>query len=428
MIIKFRSLTLLLFVFCIPAMAQWGGLKQKGKVVDGNLLAWEKNGIVKDSGFSSTNIIVTYSGLLPYVYDPVILQTQITANAEAIDNIDFSSATGFVDTVIIGGITNAPDEDGVLDITSNLTAYAITMSELFGSASYFIPSTTNTLVNGTNLWDAVVDYNGSGSTNYYILTPGSYEIPSTLVISGQVATIAATIHSPLQWTLPFDYSNPSSVPSAPINPPSVTVTGDAYIDSSALGSGLIGLEITGTFEAPQSAYTDIESSDPTSLINCWIGGNALTNDSSIFVSGCFFGGQLSPANAAWAGQLEDSIVLGNGSLYKPSGGWGKASVEAFRKVKGCWISGSGSLGLAGNTTKWYIKDSLINGSDVFADNGGDGYVNASGAKFYSSSTWDGLLTSSYFYRCDGILTSITGTVTKVLWCSGSNSYNPLDNK
>jgi len=46
-------LTFAAILIALSSFAQWGGIKQKGKVKKGNIIVWEKTGTITDSGANS---------------------------------------------------------------------------------------------------------------------------------------------------------------------------------------------------------------------------------------------------------------------------------------------------------------------------------------------------------------------------------------
>jgi len=46
-------LTFAALLIALSSFAQWGGIKQKGKVKKGNIIVWEKTGTIADSGANS---------------------------------------------------------------------------------------------------------------------------------------------------------------------------------------------------------------------------------------------------------------------------------------------------------------------------------------------------------------------------------------
>lgn len=282
-----------------------------GAGTNGTVAIYSESGLV-DSGLKYTDILaygtntdnlVSYQMLQEWAVDSDAIWAGIYSNAVAIDAVG----------------------NGILDITA---------------------SATDTNANGLALLTSVTNNNGTGVDNYYVLSEGIYNLPSTLTISGQVAHITCPT-SPellgkyLSLTL-GKFPNSAYPPTKPMVSPTSIIAGNITIDPSAVGSEISGFKLTGAISA--IGNTDADNQEPTMITDCWTTGKVADNEySTINFRRVYAEDQVcGNTSGEWGGNAFDSIFLADGSFTYLNAG-GSKSVTSWQISENCIFAGTGGM-------------------------------------------------------------------------------------
>jgi len=406
------------------------GIQVLGTPQDNNLLVYT-NGVFVDSGVAPTNLVSVEN-----LTDDIATNTANIAQNAA----DILTATpGNYSTVsnnamsAYNTVQNYAVDPTTLQLMINTNAAAIDalasseidVSTLFGTEIFFIPTTSNAVVNGSNLWAAVNGFNGAGETNAVLTGTGGYTLPADLTVSGAVTHVMSLYSD--SFSVSWNYSD--HPPSQPANPPNAVIIGNISIDQTAKGSSFEGFKIEGNISAPTTDVTD--SATPPVLRNCWVTGSIATNQKTalmldnVFASGQVCGG----GDAIWAGDIKDSILLEDGSLYT-IGGWGKT--DRGVSISDTWLAYEGhSLGGGISGSQFWMRNCKVQGDNKF--HGMELGINAKVeyCLFYHDSpshgSWaavtDGV--KSWFKFTEGVDTDITNHASTIVIYSTDFNGNPI---